>query len=678
MGDKYFAAMSEAEGIGPEIFKKIDDGYQYLQDTSLWDRIFRSKATYWGLSANQNGAVSHRISPGGDEGELSLTRANHYRNIGQHLLMLTVSQRPAPQPIASNTDAKTHEQVSLASGLLDYYSRDKRVERYLKTAAEHAIVFGEGYVHMEWDVTLGKAIGVAGGQQINEGDIRFSNPTIADVIKDPYRENGSDLDWIIVRYPVNKYELAAKYPEKEKQILGKETRDKEASNVNRISFIPSSFVGKTDDISVYRFYHRKSKAVPNGKMIELVSDDCILLNVDLPYRNIPVRRICPSELIGSSHGYTPMFDLLGIQEAIDALYSVVITNQKSFGVQNLMAPDGHNISVESISKGLNLITYDSKLGKPEALTLLSTPVEIFNFIHQLEALMETLSGINSTVRGNPEASLKSGSALALVQSQAIQFSSGLQSSYAQLVEDVYTDLLNMLKDYAKTKRVALIVGKYNRSMLKSFVGDNLEGIDRVVVDSGNPLSKTASGRIQIAQDLIQNQMIKTPEEYISVVTTGKLEHMTEGENSELILIRSENEKLAEGKPCPVTAVDAHRLHILEHKVVLASTETRENEAVVKATLDHIQQHIIALQSTDPNLLAMLGEQSLAMPPPSPETMAGGTPPGGQPPPGASQPVPSEAGPIPGEAAEPGLPTNPATGNTWDPLTGGGVIESPDA
>lgn len=662
MGETYFATLTPASGLGAEIMKRVEDYYKFLRASSIWDRVYRSRNAYWGLSSNSSGAVSHKIGQAGESGELASTRVNHFRNIGQHMLMLTVSQRPAPQPIASNTDAKTHEQVTLATGLLDYYSREKRVERYLKNAAEHAITFGEGYVHHEWDTSIGRAIGVDAEQnQVSEGDIKFSNPTILDVIKDPYREAGYEQDWMIVRFPVSKYEYAAKYPEHKEKILGMETKHKE--NLH-ISFIADKNSGETDDIFVYRLYHKKCNSVPAGRLVELVDADCITVDVSLPYKTIPIRRIVPSEMIGSSHGYTPMFDLLGVQEAIDLLYSAVITNQKAFGVQNIMVPSGHNISLESLSGGLNVITYDSKLGKPESLNLVNTPTEIFSFIQQLENTMETLSGINSTVRGNPEASLKSGSALALVQSQAIQFSSGLQASYAQLVEDVYTDILNILKSYAKTSRVALIVGKHNRPYLKRFIGADLEGIDRVVVDSGNPLSKTASGRMQIAQDLLTANMIKTPEEYLSVVITGKLEYMTEGQNSELIQIRSENEALADGKPQPVVATDAHGLHIREHKCVLASPEARTNKAVVDATLAHIQEHINALRTVDPALLAMLGEQSLAVPPPSPEVAAGGTPPadGGAP------------GTVPGGEAKqpdmPRLPTNPATGEQWNPEDGG--------
>lgn len=146
--------------------------------------------------------------------------------------------------------------------------------------------------------------------------------------------------------------------------------------------------------------------------------------------------------------------------------------------------------------------------------------------------------MNAVVRGDPPESLKSGSALALVQAQAITFSSGLQQSYAHLVEDVYTDMINILKKFAKTAKIVQIVGKFNRSMLQSFTGEDIDQINRVVVQVGSPLEQTVPGRMQIAQDLIQAKLIRTPEEYLNVIKTGSLDPMLEGDHAELILIKS--------------------------------------------------------------------------------------------------------------------------------------------
>lgn len=666
MSDKiYFANMGIAE-IGPDLMRKVDEYYDHLQSSGYYKRIEKSFRAYYGmpLTGREN---TLEITSGGAQDELSYIRVNHYRNLAQHLLNLTTSQRPSPQPIAANSDHKSLSQATLASGLLDYYSREKRVERNLKLAAEQAIVMSEGYIKIEWDTSLGEEVmpeerDEADPQSlekmVREGDIRFSNLSPLDVVKDPSKENSQDMDWCITRQFVNRYEMASRYPELTDKILDVDT--KEPSELLKLNFGSKT---TTDDIPVYEFFHRKSDAVPDGKYVAFISGDVVLYYGDLPYRQIPLRRIAPAELIGSPFGYSPMFDLLAIQEAIDALYSVVVTNQTTFGVQNIMAPKGHDIQATALSGALNLIEYDDKLGKPEALNLTHTPAEIFNFIEQLEAVMETLSGINSTVRGNPETSLKSGSALALVQSQAIQFSSGLQASYSQLVEDVYTDALNLLRDYAKSKRVVAIVGKNNRYMLREFNGDDFSEINRVVVNSGSAMSQTLSGRMQIAQDLIQNGMIKRPEEYLNVVITGNLQPLMEGDHAELMLVRDENEEMQQGKMVEALAIDAHSLHIREHRCVLASPEMRNNPDIVNIVTAHIMQHIELLRGTDPMLLAMLGEQSLSVPPPPPETQAGGTP--------AKNPKGQQ--PNPEAPEEPAYPENPQTGNEWDPNTGGGVI-----
>jgi hypothetical protein len=225
--------------------------------------------------------------------------------------------------------------------------------------------------------------------------------------------------------------------------------------------------------------------------------------------------------------------------------------------------------------------------------------------------METISGINSVARGNPESSLKSGTALALVQSQALQFISGLQQSYVMMIENIGTGLIELLQDFAKVPRVAAITGKSNRMKMQEFSSKDISSISRVVVDVGNALASTTAGRVQMADNLIQMGIITTPEQYFSVINTGRLETMTEGPSNQLLLIRAENEKLADGETDVVaTAVDKHSLHIREHMNVLADPDLRTDTELTARVLAHIQEHISLLQNTDPNLLAMIGEQPL--------------------------------------------------------------------
>jgi len=296
-----------------------------------------------------------------------------------------------------------------------------------------------------------------------------------------------------------------------------------------------------------------------------------------------------------------------IQECINALYSTIMTNQNAFGVQSLFVPKNADIAISQLSEGMNIIEGNVK---PEPLQLAQTPAEVFKFLEVLIQSAETISGVNSVARGNPEASLKSGAALALVQSQALQFMSGLQQSYVKLIEDCGTGVINILKDYAMTPKVIALVGKHNRPLLKEFTGDKITAINRVVVDMGNPLARSTAGRVQMAEQLLQMNLIKNPQQYLQVLNTGRLDAMFEGDTSDLLLIKSENEQLLEGEAVQAALIDSHKQHIIEHKGVIADPDLRKNPELVKNVLNHIQQHIDYLRNTDPELLGMLGEQPL--------------------------------------------------------------------
>jgi hypothetical protein len=262
----------------------------------------------------------------------------------------------------------------------------------------------------------------------------------------------------------------------------------------------NSLTQDTTDVPVFEFYHKKTESLPDGRYILFLSEDIILQDRPMPYRMLPVFRIAPAEILGTPFGYTPLFDIMPIQEAVNSLYSSIMTNNSAFAVQNVWVKPGSKLDMASISGGLNII---ESLEKPEAINLTSTPAETYKFVEMLERTMETLSGVNSVARGNPEASLRTGAALALVQSMALQFASELQQSYVQLVEDVGTSIIRILQDFAESPRLITIVGKSNRTYMKEFSNKDIQNVSRVTADVGNALAKTTAGRVQMADQLLQ-------------------------------------------------------------------------------------------------------------------------------------------------------------------------------
>ena len=646
---EYFAA-KPADEAAEAILAKANQWYNALYMNGYLDKIKEMWMAYHG--AYYRGASDgHKILFGGEQGELVEIAVNHLRNIAQHILVMITSNRPAFQARATNTDYKSLVQTRLANDLLDYYMRDKRLEKYLKTAVEYAVVMGAGYIKMSWNATSGEVYDYNEDTNVPifEGDVEFVNLSPFDVVVDSTKES-QDNDWILCRTYKNRYDISSKYPEMEDKILSLPTK----TEIYKYQF--DMIINQTtDDIPVYEFYHRRTESMPDGRYLLFLSGDIVLMDTAMPYRTLPVYRISPSDILGTPFGYTPMFDLLPIQDAINMLYSTILTNQHAFGVQNIYVPRGADVTVSALSGGLNVVEGNAAAGKPEAMNLTSTPPEVFNFLKMLEQTQETISGVNSVSRGNPEASLKSGAALALVQSMTLQFISGLQQSYVELIEDVGTGLINMLKDFASVPKIAMIAGKSNRSyMEQTFTGDDLSEVNRVIVDVGNPLSKTTAGRVQMAEQLIQYGIVTNPKQYYSVLNTGSLDVLDEYEQNELLLIRAENENLAQGQPVTALAIDEHISHIKEHRGVLADPDMRRDPELVQNTLAHINEHIQLLRTTDPALLSILGEQPLGP--------AGGSPPA-PPPPNAqvNGSKPPNAGPIaPPQSAPPppGMPRIP--------------------
>lgn len=605
---------------------------------------------------SENNSSGHEVTFAGEQGELTQIPVNNFRNLARHTLNIITSNRPTMQARAINTDYKSLSQTYLANGVLDYYMREKGLERALKSACEMAIVLGSGYMKLEWNATAGEQYDIdpETGEPNYEGEIEFSNLSPFDVVMDGTKETW-DNDWLITRSFQNRFNLMAKYPEMKDKLAG--IPSKSDDDQYRYGMFSND---ETDDIPVYEFYHKKTEALPDGRYILFASPETIMLDTKLPYPEIPVYRIVPAEIMGTPYGYTDMFDVYPIQEAMNSLHTTILTNQNAFGVQNVFVQRGSDISVASLSGGLNIIEANSE---PKPLNLTQTPAEIFKYLEVLGQASETISGINSVTRGNPEASLRSGTALALVQSMSLQFMSGLQQSYVNMIEDVGTALVKILQMYATTPKVIAIVGKNNRTFLKQFTGDEIEFVNRVVVDVGNPLARTTAGRVQMAEQMMQMGLITTPQEYFQVINTGNLDTMYEGAETELLLIKQENEQMMDGKTPIVSPIDSHKLHILEHRSVLADPDLREDPNLVKVVMDHIEAHLNALKNVDPSLLNLIGEQAI-QPPPPPAPPGGPQGPGpgpGGPPPGPMGPPHPQGAPMP-PGGQPPHPQAPPHGH----------------
>jgi hypothetical protein len=597
----YFAAR-ESEECASALLEKASSFFQTMRSNSYLDKITQMWYYYYGNFNQESMDNSHEITFTGEQGELVKLPVNHFRNLAQNIYNMIIANRPVLEARAVNSDYKALSQTYLANGILDYYMREKGLEEAVNECVEMSIVLGAAYIKMDWNAAGGEMYeqDPETGEPVFEGELEFSVLNPMDVVVDGTKERWNH-EWIMTRSYVNKYNLMAKYPELAEKISNVITKSENLQS--RLGYFSND---KTDDVPVYEFFHKRTAAMPEGRYMIFLDTDIVLIDVPMPYREIPIFRLAPANIMGTPYGYTNMFDIYPLQEAINALMSGALTNQNAFMVQSVFIPRGADISTDQI-EGMTIIEANAK---PEPIQLTSTPPEVFSMVKGLIETAEMLTGVSSVTRGQPEASLRSAQALALVQSMSLQFQSGFQQSYVKFLENIGTCLIEILKDFAHTPKLIGLVGRNKRPLLKEFRGDMIRDIKKVIVDVGNPLSRTTAGRVQMADQLAQMKLIKNPQQYFMVMETGKLDTMVEGDISDLLLIKRENEWLLEGNQVFANPLDQHRMHILEHRSVINDPELRQNPELLMNVQNHLQEHIDLLRTVDPDLLMLINEQPL--------------------------------------------------------------------
>lgn len=540
---------------------------------------------------NFHGKDSFRIM--GDNGELLYLSFNDFRNLIQHVLNMTVDKPPNMQAKAINGENASLIAAQTFNGVFEYYMntyQHGRLQRETRRAVEQCLVADIGYCLVEWDPFAGEKIGINPdtGLAIHAGDMYFKARGCYDVYNDPGVEDEDEVTWRAVRDQINKYELARRFPQYEQAIMNARQGGNQQLEWRRGFNRPE----KSDIIDFWKVFVAPSPLVPEGRRAILLDPQTVLLDEPNPYGEIPVFPVRAMEGLWSVFGYAPANVIAPVQMAQDVITSAIMTNYAMFGTQNVAVKSDDDFGIESIAGGMNVLKYNTSL--PQALQLAQQADGIGDFLQLLFRRGETLSGINSVVRGDPETSLKSGKALGIVQAQAVQFQSQLAASYVQFLQNIGNFMLKVFRKFATSERITQIVGKDQVAQSKNWSAETFGPIDRVVAELMDPAMRTLGYKTDLAMFMAQQQMTTTPQEFLTVLETGTLKPMTNAPQSELNNIHQENDDLMNGMPgeqVPVLLTDNDDLHITEHKMLLDAPGTRRDGKIVQGVLFHIQQHM---------------------------------------------------------------------------------------
>lgn len=569
------------------------------QDSGLWRLWWLLYSQTLGMDADtgeQN--VNQQLRAVGEEARYIAFRVQLTRMLIQQKTMLAKDERPSFEGVASNNNAASLAKVNMASKAIEYVLTESKLEQKSSGALEANGYFGAGGIHQSWNYGGGRMVDAqepmtnpdgspammpetdGDGNPIPEtdpetgemfddgtGQPKMREKPVMQTVKkrsgalkfdklypwqqatDPFQED--DHSWVIIKTPVNKYELAAKYPEKAKEIIALSI---DAEMGDDALFAWGDRTRVSSDILVLRtFYHRNCDAVEGGRMAQWCGslglygcDEIMPCPLD---EGLPWEPIIAGRYFCTAFGYPEASDLLSVQSALNETMSQTLTLIQKHGNPNLYKREDVEIDPDAYQAGGAMFDLPPGAEAPTVTKyddMGTAPAFMIQFCREIMPLM---IGLNPTVQGTPETNITSGAFGVLLVNLAQKFASQLQEAYDFALVNTANKSIELIKKNASNGFWAEVSGIADEPYLKLFTHDTLDDFHSVKIVRRNPVMSTFMGRVQILE-LTRDMAKPDRADAMELLLDSRTDAYAENDQSATIRMRKENEMMLKAPPRP--------------------------------------------------------------------------------------------------------------------------------
>lgn len=642
---QYWAAEKDGQKLWNTLRDKEQAFYEAVERRGLLVMCRMVYGAYFGLSGSQG--VSSRwqtqsIQFSGEDGELIEFSVNEIRSFYDQIINMTCKNRPSFQAQAINTDYESLAEVNSADSTVQYYYEQVYGERKEKEVVKSEILYGKAYTHIDWDPDGGPDIEIeepvpsqfgdlpAVKQKVKAGEFLIDKHPFWEVVTEPYRSEYDSHLWRMVVPPKrSKWEMIARYPVFAKQIHESSPDD----NAYEYRFPGADPMAKCpeDMVNIRIFYHAKSGAIPQGRKCLFVNG-ILVDDKPLPIDVIPIIPMMSCELHGTSFGISDLWNLMPCEQMQNQVLSDIATNIEAFGRPPIAMQEGTDVDLDALANGQKVLFVPAGAIVPQPVKFPQVPDVSFKIVEMLRQFKQSLSGLNAIARGDTTSNVTSGAHAALYSQIAVEAQAPRAMELDLMREKIGNVLLMFLKKYAKHPQIVAIAGADERAYLEEFTGEDLAGVHRVVVKTSNPQLRTAAGRLQLLEMLLDmpDSPVKDPNQVVEVLASGQFKPAINPTRTSELRARWENEQLLKGPAVtqipgdpdpmtgmlgppkmtvpavPVLATDNVKTHIIQHLEVVNSPASQKNPAVLQAVLAHILEHVDVARNGDPYLAQIIG------------------------------------------------------------------------
>lgn len=670
------------QALAAKLAEMSDAGGQASSVMGLhYSNVTIGYAHQYGLDVENKGANAAIVTRSGQEGSEVELRIPATAALMHKAWNIIVGPEFTWSAVPSTTDFASEAKAVNARNALQYLWVFENAGAIARGACLDALFQAETVMHVPWDASLGSDVGVdesdpQNPKVVRSGWMRFTPIPTWDVFREKAARSFEQQSIRIVREWQNKFDRAALCDTPEKAA---KCRGAPGNTTVGQSWAPlqERYESGSDIIPVYYLYAKRTPSVPAGRQTIFLEDGTVLEDgpLDEAYEHqLPVVRMSAGEYKGTPWPYSKYFACCGAGQARDALWAALLTNTTATA-GTVISTEDDNVDAAAafatLSGGPQVVTRPKGSKVPEVLDLSSkmTP-DHFKLGGALGGEIQQIIGIDALTAGEEIGANLSGAAMVMMTSTSVQNNSQLQASWRDFVQAIGNVALKHIQHHMTEKKRIALAGNARASLVTTteLSGDSVDGIERVTCTIGSAMTQTDAGKYEIATTALKEGWAQTPEQFQTVLDTGRLDALTQDLSNELFLINAENEAMGNGEQVPVTPYENHVLHIKLHRAVLSSLTARRKVNVLQAVQRHMDEHVKALQTTDPAILEMLNQPVLqpggaAAPPPpgvkAPKQLAGAGAPG-EPPPGP---------PAPDGVPNPQAPKDPRSGQPAAPVAG---------
>ena len=679
--DTYFANLTGAE-LTAALLARVRKYQQHIIRSGYWALGAKSAQLVCGM--DDKGFSSFAMRKHGPRGEYAKIKVDEYASLYANFHSSLVGQKIVFEPSPNGEDWRASEQARKAKGVLED-ALDTGFREALLEAVDHCLQLGMACTAVDFDPDAGEPalLDPDGGEPLMSGAMTYRAYMPQDAAFDVEVRRPSEIRWWILRRWEDAHELAARFPEREAEIMaarGGSSLEREVELQDMLLHGARDRSGLSSRVPLYELRHASTAACRKGRIAWFLNGGgAPLFADDLPFvddnggHRLCVRRLAIQQIKGTGFGFTPVWLLMAEQELLDMLRSIEATAYKAHGTGVILNPKGSAITPRKVGVGLAVIDYTPGL-EPKPMNFTTLPPDLAGAQGRVVDSMQRQIGISSVDRGDPPPSVKSGSAMLFMKATSAQRLQPYMETIGTHHEGAAEDVVFLFARFMRLPKTISIPGDAAQRT-EEVRGEDIGNVVRVKLPLGNPITHSMGGRVQIAENMLAQQAISSSE-YMEIVDGAGLQKLLHRSTSQRILVEQENAMIRRGEVPLCSPTHDPLYHISHHALELNSQQALANPAIRQAALQHIQQHQqgwAAATVQNPGMLEALGIPLMqaalgaAMgPPPGPGAPAGHAPAGH----GAAQ-GPSESGHMP---RPPQLPpgTAAATGiNPAAPGPGGG-------